>query len=107
VHVSDLVDAHITAMNALQTGAARKYNVGIGKGYSVREVIKACRRVTGVNFKSVMGERREGDPPSLFADPTKIQRELNWRAAHTDLHKIIDSAWRWKQMHPNGYGRAD
>lgn len=103
VHVEDLIDAHVTAMNALKSGDARTYNVGIGRGYSVREVIDACRKVTGVSFAEVNGPRREGDPPALYADPTKIQRELYWSARITDLHAIIDSAWRWKQAHPRGY----
>jgi UDP-glucose 4-epimerase len=104
VHVADLIDAHVTVMKALKPGDTRTYNIGIGKGYSVREVIEACRRVTGIKFKEVMGARREGDPPSLYADPAKLQRELNWRASHTNLEKIIDSAWRWKQANRRGYG---
>ena len=104
VHVADLVDAHITVMHALKPGDARTYNIGIGNGYSVREVVEACRRVSGVRFREIEGPRREGDPPSLYANPDKIQRDLNWRATHTNLDQIIDSAWRWRQQHPDGYG---
>jgi UDP-glucose 4-epimerase len=103
VHVEDLIDAHITVMHALRPGDARAYNVGIGRGYSVREVIEACRAVTGVNFKTVAAPRRAGDPPALFARPDHIQQQLNWRAKVTDLRDIIDSAWEWKRRHPTGY----
>jgi UDP-glucose 4-epimerase len=105
VHVEDLIDAHVTVMHALRDGgpSARTYNVGIGRGYSVREVIDACRRVTGVNFKESVGARRAGDPPALYANPAKIRSELKWDAKITDLDEIIATAWRWKQAHPNGY----
>jgi UDP-glucose 4-epimerase len=103
VHVADLIDAHVTAMHALQPGDMRTYNIGIGRGYSVREVIEACRRVTGIKFKEVEGSRREGDPPSLYADPAKLNRELKWKAKYTDLNEIIESAWRWRKAHPTGY----
>jgi UDP-glucose 4-epimerase len=103
VHVADLVDAHVTVMKAMKPGEARAYNIGIGRGYSVREVIDACRKVTGVKFKVAEGPRRAGDPPSLFADPGRMHKELGWRAAHTDLKKIIASAWAWKKAHPDGY----
>jgi len=103
VHVADLIDAHVTVMQALKAGDMRTYNIGIGRGYSVREVIDACRSVTGIIFKEVEGARREGDPPSLFADPAKLKRELGWSTSHTDLHGIIASAWRWRQAHPDGY----
>jgi UDP-glucose 4-epimerase len=103
VHVEDLIDAHVTVMHALKPGDMRTYNVGIGTGSSVREVIDACRRVTGVNFNEAAGPRREGDPPALYANPAKIKRELNWTAKHTDLDEIIESAWRWRKAHPKGY----
>lgn len=103
VHVADLADAHETVMRALERGDARTYNIGIGRGYSVREIVSACRTVTGVNFKELDGPRRPGDPPSLFADPTKLRVELGWTARHTNLHSMIQSAWRWRQAHPDGY----
>jgi UDP-glucose 4-epimerase len=105
VHVTDLIDAHVAVMHALEAkrGEARTYNIGIGRGYSVREVIEACRRVTGIKFKEIEGKRREGDPPALYADPAKIHGELKWTARHTDLDEIIESAWRWKQANPGGY----
>ena len=103
VHVEDLVDAHVNIMQRLKPGDELAYNIGIGRGYSVREVIDACRRVTGVNFRAVASPRRPGDPPALFADPGKIARELGWSARMTDLDAIIDTAWQWRRRHPRGY----
>ena len=103
VHVDDLAAAHVTVMNALKAGDQRAYNVGIGTGYSVRQVIDACQRVTGIEFPVREGERRPGDPPVLYNDPTKIQVELGWAAKQTDLDAIIQTAWQWKRTHPHGY----
>ena len=61
--------------------------------------------MTGIKFKELPGARREGDPPSLYADPSMIMRELKWKAKHTDLEQIIAGAWRWRQKHPDGYSR--
>jgi len=105
VHVEDLVDAHVIALGALENGDCPQFvNVGIGRGYSVREVIESSQRVTGVTFKVVEGARRAGDAPALYADPSKIQSELNWRAKARDLEQIIEDAWRWKRAHSGGYG---
>ncbi len=103
VHVEDLIDAHMTVMDALRPGDRRAYNIGIGAGYSVREVIDACRRVSGVDFAAIEGARRPGDPPVLYSDPGRIRDELGWSASITDLGEIIDTAWRWHQAHPDGY----
>jgi UDP-glucose 4-epimerase len=103
VHVEDLIDAHATVMQALVPGDERTYNLGIGRGYSVREIIESVRRVTKVDFRVKSGARRAGDPPRLFADPRKIQAELGWRAQVTDLDQIVASAWRWFQRNPRGY----
>lgn len=105
VHVEDLIDAHVAIMNSLKPGDAAVYNLGIGNGYSVREIIEATRRVTGRDIKVREGERRAGDPPELYANPAKIKSQLGWRAQITDLEQIIDSAWRWFQANPNGYAR--
>ncbi len=105
VHVEDIVDAHVMVMEALGPGDGWAYNVGIGSACSVRQVVEACRRVTGVDFPAVKGSRRQGDPPILCADPAKIRRERGWRARTRDLEKIIDTAWRWRRQHPEGYGR--
>lgn len=103
VHVEDLVDAHVAVMGKLAPGDERHYNLGIGKGYSVREIIDAVRKVTGRDFKVVEQPRRAGDPPRLFADPAKIRSELGWNAKVTDLNEIIGSAWAWHQKRPRGY----
>lgn len=104
IHVDDLIDAHVAVMRALRPGERRAYNLGIGKGYSVREVIESVRRVTGRDFEVRSGTRRAGDPPTLYADPTKIRTELNWQARFQSLDEIVDTAWRWFREHPRGYG---
>ena len=103
IHVEDLCAAHVTAMNALRPGDARCYNLGIGKGYSVKEVVESARRVTGRDIPVEYGPRRAGDPAVLFADAEKIQRELGWSARHTELDAIIATAWKWFERHPGGY----
>lgn len=103
VHVEDLVDAHAVVLRALKPGDRRTYNLGIGRGYSVREIIEAVRRVTGVDFAVKEGARRAGDPPVLYADPEKIRRELGWGARITDLDEVVESAWKWFRAHGKGY----
>jgi UDP-glucose 4-epimerase len=102
IHVEDLVGAHEFVMQRLTPGF-HVYNLGVGRGYSVNEIIEAARRVVGRPFEVEYGPRRPGDPPALYADPSKIFRELGWKAEHTDLEAIIASAWRWFQAHPHGY----
>jgi UDP-glucose 4-epimerase len=104
VHVEDLIDAHVLAMEKLKAGEARAYNVGIGTGYSVRQIIDAARKVTGREIKVVEQPRRAGDPPAVYNDPSKIQRELGWKARITDVHEVIETAWRWMRDHPRGFG---
>jgi UDP-glucose 4-epimerase len=104
VHVQDLVDAHVLVMDKLADGDQRHYNLGIGRGHSVRQIIDAAHEVTGREIPVTMGPRRAGDAPQLYADPAKIASELGWRARHTDIRQIIDSAWRWHVSHPDGYG---
>lgn len=113
VHVEDLADAHLAVITSLKPGVpseaapgAPAYNLGIGKGYSVREIIHAAERVTGRKIKVLEAPRRAGDPPLVFADPSKIKREINWSAKITDLDEIIGSAWRWFQKNPGGYPKA-
>lgn len=103
IHVEDLIDAHVAVMRALEPHAPRHYNLGIGRGYSVREIIDAAKRVTGVDFPVSEGPRRAGDPPRLYADPKRIRSELGWQAQITDLDEIIRSAWNWFRAHPRGY----
>jgi UDP-glucose 4-epimerase len=102
VHVEDLVEAHVQVASALKPGAQLIYNLGIGRGYSVKEIVEAARSVIG-DFRVDIGPRRPGDPPMLYADASKIKRELGWSAQRTDVRAMIESAWRWFQAHPNGY----
>jgi len=103
VHVDDLCDAHLRALSALQPGVSSVYNVGIGRGYSVQEVLEAARRVTGHPIAAQFGPRRPGDPPVLFASAKRIASELSWSPSFTQIEPIIESAWRWFSQHPSGY----
>ncbi|MEL6408710.1 MAG: UDP-glucose 4-epimerase GalE [Chloroflexota bacterium] len=103
VHVLDLAEAHILALEALKDGDSRVYNLGSGTGYSVREVIETVRKVTGHTIPAVEGERRAGDLPVLVADSSKIREELGWSPEFDNLHTIIETAWHWHQTHPNGF----
>ncbi len=107
IHVSDLASAHVLALEALGKLPEPErliYNLGNGRGFSVREVIEAARRVTGHPIPAVESPRRAGDPAILVASSDKIKRELNWRPQRADLEAIIASAWEWRQSHPEGYG---
>ena len=104
VHVDDLAEAHILALEKLQPGAALKYNLGIGQGYSVREVIQTAERVTGRKVPTKLGPRRPGDPAELVASPARIMKELGWRPKYLELEPIVETAWRWHHAHPKGYG---
>jgi UDP-glucose 4-epimerase len=95
IHVEDLCAAHIAVMNALRPGDARFYNLGIGRGYSVREVIESARRVTGVQIPVEYGPRRAGDPAVLYANADKIRRELGWSPRYTEIDPIVGTAWKW------------
>jgi UDP-glucose 4-epimerase len=102
IHVTDLAQAHILALRALDEGS-RTYNLGNGQGYTVREVIETARQVTGHPIPAVDGPRRPGDPPELVASSDKIRRELGWRPRFPDLYDIVQSAWNWHRTHPTGY----
>ncbi len=103
VHVEDLVAAHVLGIEALRDGDARFYNLGIGRGYSVKEILDAAYRATGKEIPTAYGERRDGDPARLFANSQKAQNELGWTPQWTDVEAVIASAWRWHTTHPNGY----
>ncbi len=105
IHVDDLVDAHIAVLDALDPGAfdRRVYNLGIGEGYSIRQLIDATQRVTGVDLDVSEGQRAPGDPAQLYCDPAKIRREIGWTARVTDVDAIIRSAYDWMSAHPHGY----
>jgi UDP-glucose 4-epimerase len=103
IHVDDLADAHLLALENLKPGTGLKYNLGIGRGYSVREVIRAVEEVTGKKVPVKEGPRRAGDPPVLVASSDKIQRELGWRSRYTDIKAIVATAWNWHKNRPKGY----
>ena len=103
VHVVDLAAAHLLALDALSRHEQLIYNLGNGRGFSVREVIEVARRVTGHPIPAVERPRRPGDPAVLVASSKKIQLELNWKPCFADLENIVRGAWDWHRSHPNGY----
>ena len=105
IHVDDLADAHLRALNLLEPGTTLKLNLGTGRGHSVREVIDACRRATGHAIPEQLGARREGDPPELVADSTAARRVLGWSPQFTTIDSIVATAWKWHDAHPHGYGK--
>jgi UDP-glucose 4-epimerase len=104
IHVDDLAEAHLLALAKLQPGRGMQCNVGIGRGYSVREVVRTAEEVTGKKIAVKEGPRRPGDPPALVAASDKIRRELGWSPKYTDLRSIVETAWIWHKNHPDGYG---
>ena len=104
IHVSDLADAHLLALDALrQGGPTTYYNLGNGKPTSVREVVDAVGRVVGTPVPVTTGPRREGDPAVLFASSDRIKRELGWQPKLEDVDTIVATAWQWRERHPAGY----
>jgi UDP-glucose 4-epimerase len=103
IHVIDLANAHILALGVTEK-RSEVYNLGYGNGYSVAEVVEMARQVTGRWISTEAAPRRAGDPPVLIANPDKIMRDLGWNPRHSELDRIIESAWRWSQAHPEGYG---
>jgi len=104
IHVADLADAHIKAMGALGEHREIKVNLGTGRGFSVREIIKAAEAVTGREVPVAYGPRRAGDAIALYADPSAAKRLLGWEARFKDPAEIIRTAWAWHEKHPHGYG---
>jgi UDP-glucose 4-epimerase len=103
IHVSDLAQAHVLALRALENSDGLIYNLGNGRGFSVREVIDTAHRVTGLSIPVVEAARRPGDPAVLVASSKKIRDELGWTPQHPDLESIIASAWQWMQQHSAEY----
>lgn len=104
VHVSDLASAHLLALKKLKNGGSSTiYNLGNGKGFSVKEVINTAKKVTGINIKSEIVDRREGDPAVLVASSEKAIKGLGWKPKFNSLEKIIETAWRWHSKNPKGY----
>jgi len=105
LHVSDLADAHILAVEKLRNGGdSSVYNLGSGTGFSVKELLEVARKVTGHPIPAVVQARRAGDPAVLIASSDKIKAELGWNPKRDNLEAIIASAWNWHKNHPNGYG---
>ncbi len=102
VHVCDLAQAHLRVLDLLRT-RSRSFNVGIGRGYSVREVLAAVRRVTGADFPVETGPRRPGDLARLVAEPRRIRDELGWQPRYTEIDEIVATAWKWRRRYPGGY----
>ena len=105
IHVDDLAEAHILALDKLGPGVQLKYNVGVGRGFSVREVIRTAEAVSWQKVPVKEGPRRAGDPAELVADAGKIRRELGWSPKYADLRPIVETAWNWHRTHPDGYGK--
>jgi UDP-glucose 4-epimerase len=106
VHIEDLGRAHLLAIDHLRAGGMSTLcNLGTGQGHSVLEVIDAARALTGKPIAVEMGARRAGDPPRLVAAAARAARELGWRPERAELADIIESAWRWRREHPQGYAR--
>ena len=107
IHVVDLADAHVCALNYLRGGGESDFfNLGSGKGFSVKEIIDAAEKVTGQKIKKVFGARRPGDPARLIASSDKARKILNWTPRFDDVEKIIATAWNWHKTHPQGYEEA-
>lgn len=104
IHVDDLASAHISALEKLGPGVEFRCNLGTGQGTSVKEVVDACREVTGHPIPAVVAPPRAGDPPALIADPSLARRELGWVPRFTSIKPIVESAWKWHRSHPHGYG---
>jgi UDP-glucose-4-epimerase GalE len=104
IHVDDLAEAHLLALERLEPGKGLRYNLGTGRGYTVREVIRTVEEVTGKKVPVKEGPRRPGDPDALVAASANAQRELGWKPRYPDLRPIVETAWNWHRNHPTGYG---
>ncbi len=105
VHVLDIADAHVRALEAVDRVAGNAFNVGGSRGYSIFEVLEVARRVTRCEIPHKLSPRRPGDPAVLVASAEKLRRELSWEPRHSSLETIVETAWRWKQANPRGYQR--
>ncbi|MFD1606468.1 UDP-glucose 4-epimerase GalE [Oceanobacillus luteolus] len=108
VHVEDLIDAHLLALEYLRNnGKSDIFNLGSNQGFSVKEMIETARTVTGKEIPVKIGKRRAGDPSTLIASSEKAKRILGWNPTRTDITKIMEDAWNWHSTHPTGYGKED
>jgi UDP-glucose 4-epimerase len=106
IHVLDIADSHMRALQQIERVAGESFNVGNSRGYSILEVIEAAERVTAKKIPRQLSQRRPGDPAVLVASKEKLKTMLGWETAHSSLEEIISSAWNWKQKHPRGYVEA-
>jgi len=105
VHVLDLIDAHVLALDYLNGGGESDvFNLGSATGFSVKQIVEAARAATGRKIVAKVGPRRPGDPDTLIADAAKAREILGWRPQFDDVREIIKTAWAWQQKHPHGYG---
>lgn len=104
VHVEDLIDAHVRAAERVGPAQTQAFNVGIGRGYSVLEILESVKRVSGRDFEVTTAPRRAGDAVALYNDPARIRRLLGWEARVTDIDEIVGAAWAWMNANPDGYG---
>ena len=103
IHVDDLANAHLLALEKLAPGKGLKLNLGSGSGYSVKEILHMCRKITGHAIPAAIGSRRAGDPAELVADASRAGDLLDWKPCYSDLQTIVETAWRWHRAHPTGY----
>jgi UDP-glucose 4-epimerase len=103
IHIEDLCSAHLLALEKLNENKELVFNLGNGKGYSVREVIDTVKKVSGKNFKVIETGRRPGDPAVLTSDATKAKSELGWKIKYPGLESIVETAWKFHNKYPNGY----
>lgn len=106
IDVTDLVDAHVKALEKAKPRNVGIYNVGTGKGRSVKEFVEACKKATGVDIQVDFLPRRPGDYAEVYSDPAKILRDLNWSARFTNLQESLEVAWKWQKTHPHGYASS-
>ncbi|MEE3371308.1 MAG: UDP-glucose 4-epimerase GalE [Planctomycetota bacterium] len=103
IHVDDLANAHLLALEKLAPGKGLRLNLGSGSGYSVKEILDMCRKITGHAIPASIGARRAGDPPELVADASRARDLLDWTPRYSDLQTIVETAWHWHRAHPTGY----
>jgi UDP-glucose 4-epimerase len=103
IHVLDIADSHLRALEAIDSVTGEAFNVGTGHGFSILEVLNTAERVTGRKIPRKLGPRRPGDPAVLVASKEKLKKTLGWEASHSSLEEIIQSAWIWREKHPHGY----
>lgn len=107
VHVEDIADAHLLALNVTEPSRMSVYNIGVGTSYSVRQICHAVEQELGRKLTLNDGPRRAGDPAILCANPQRLMKELGWKPLRSDLRTIVQTAWQWKQQHPRGYYAED